>query len=104
VGSEAEPDGLLSGRSFPPLKLGATHLPQLPFGAIRPFCPFLKPLGFRRHFLLTSSALAYGILGTFDLFDSSRAAPPENFLQLPLLSFASVWHAICPWRRVQSRD
>jgi hypothetical protein len=31
-----------------------------------------------------------GFLDTFDLFDSSRAALPENFLQLPLLSFVSV--------------
>jgi hypothetical protein len=31
-----------------------------------------------------------GFLDTFDLFDSSRAALPGNFLQLPLLSFVSV--------------
>jgi hypothetical protein len=31
-----------------------------------------------------------GLLDTFDLFDSSCAALPENFLQLPLLSFVSV--------------
>jgi hypothetical protein len=31
-----------------------------------------------------------GFLDTFDLFDSSRAALPRNFLQLPLLSFVSV--------------
>jgi hypothetical protein len=31
-----------------------------------------------------------GFLDTFDLFDSSRAALPENFLQLALLSFVSV--------------
>jgi hypothetical protein len=31
-----------------------------------------------------------GFLDTFGLFDSSRAALPENFLQLALLSFVSV--------------
>jgi hypothetical protein len=31
-----------------------------------------------------------GFLDTFDLFDSARAALPENFLQLALLSFVSV--------------
>jgi len=31
-----------------------------------------------------------GFLDTFDRFDSSRAALPENFLQLALLSFVSV--------------
>jgi hypothetical protein len=31
-----------------------------------------------------------GFLDTFDLFDSSLAALPGNFLQLPLLSFVSV--------------
>jgi hypothetical protein len=31
-----------------------------------------------------------GFLDTFDLFDSSRAALAENFLQLALLSFLSV--------------
>jgi len=36
-----------------------------------------------------------GFLDTFDLFDSSPTALPENFLQLPLLSFVSVWYAIC---------
>jgi hypothetical protein len=33
--------------------------------------------------------LSISFLDTFDLFDSSRAALPENFLQLPLLSFVS---------------
>jgi hypothetical protein len=33
---------------------------------------------------------SFGFLDTFDLFDSSRAALPENFLQLALLSFVSV--------------
>jgi len=32
----------------------------------------------------------FGFLDTFDLFDSSRAALPENVLQLPLLSFELV--------------
>jgi hypothetical protein len=31
-----------------------------------------------------------GFLDSFDLFDSSRAALPGNFLQLALLSFVSV--------------
>jgi hypothetical protein len=39
-----------------------------------------------RQFRLSS----IGFLDTFDLFDSSRAALPENFLQLALLSFVSV--------------
>jgi hypothetical protein len=34
--------------------------------------------------------LSFGFLVTFDLFDSSRAALPRNFLQLPLLSFVSI--------------
>jgi hypothetical protein len=33
---------------------------------------------------------SFGFLDTFDLFDNSRAALPENFLQLALLSFVSV--------------
>jgi hypothetical protein len=33
---------------------------------------------------------SFGFLDTFDLFDSSRAVLPRNFLQLALLSFASV--------------
>jgi hypothetical protein len=33
---------------------------------------------------------SFGFLDTFDLFDSSHAAPPRNFLQLPLLSFVSA--------------
>jgi hypothetical protein len=45
-----------------------------------------------------------GFLDTFDLFNSCRAALPENFLQLPLLSFVSVLVSDLPWRRVQSRD
>jgi hypothetical protein len=45
-----------------------------------------------------------GFLDTFDLFDSSLAALPGNFLQLPLLSFVSVVVCDLPWRRVQSRD
>jgi hypothetical protein len=31
-----------------------------------------------------------GFLDTFDPFDSSRAALPENFLQLALLGFVSA--------------
>jgi len=30
------------------------------------------------------------LFDTFDPFDSSRTALPENFLQLPLLSFVSI--------------
>jgi hypothetical protein len=33
---------------------------------------------------------SFGFLDTFDLFDSSLVALPGNFLQLALLSFASV--------------
>ena len=41
-------------------------------------------------FCLQIKLSSIGFLDTFDLFDSSRAALPENFLQLPLLSFVSV--------------
>jgi hypothetical protein len=44
----------------------------------------------------------------FSTLSTPSTAPagglPENFLQLVLLSFVPVWNAICPWRRVQSRD
>jgi hypothetical protein len=40
-----------------------------------------------------------GFLDTFDLFDSSRAALPENFLQLPLLSFVSVLECDLPLQK-----
>jgi hypothetical protein len=40
-----------------------------------------------------------GFLDTLDLFDSSRATPPENFLQLPLLSFVSVLVCDLPLQR-----
>jgi hypothetical protein len=41
-----------------------------------------------------------GFLDTFDLFNSSRAALPENFLQLALLSFVSV--LVCDLRSRKS--
>ena len=41
-----------------------------------------------------------GFLDTFDLFDSSRAALSENFLQLSLLSFMSV--LVCDLRLQKS--
>jgi hypothetical protein len=41
-----------------------------------------------------------GFLDTFDLFDSSRAPLPENFLQLALLSFVSV--LVCDLRLQKS--
>jgi len=41
-----------------------------------------------------------GFLDTFDPFDSSRAALPENFLQLALLSFVSV--LVCDLRLQKS--
>jgi hypothetical protein len=43
---------------------------------------------------------SFGFLDTFDLFDSSRAAPPENFLQSALLSFVSV--LVCDLRLQKS--
>jgi hypothetical protein len=45
-----------------------------------------------------------GFLDTFDLFDSSRAALPGNFLRLPLLSFVSVLVCDLPLEKMQSRD
>jgi hypothetical protein len=63
-------------------------LQKLPLGAIRRFCIFSaisRAISCWR-FRLSS----IGFLDTFDPFDSSRAALPENFLQLPLLSLVSV--------------
>jgi hypothetical protein len=54
----------------------------LPFGTIRPFCTFLKPLSFRRHFLLTNSLSRTGFLDTFDPFDSPCGDLPGDFLDL----------------------
>jgi hypothetical protein len=51
---------------------------------------FLKRLAFGCHLFFAFRLSSIGFLDTFDLFDSSRAALPENFLQLPLLSFVSV--------------
>jgi hypothetical protein len=64
-----------------------------------------QAISFRLPFVFGALRLSsIGFLDTFDLFDSSRAALPENFLQLPLLSFVSVLVRDLPWRRVQSRD
>ena len=50
-----------------------------------------QAISFRLPFAFGALRLSsIGFLDTFDLFDSSRAALPENFLQLPLLSFVSV--------------
>jgi hypothetical protein len=40
-----------------------------------------------------------GFLDSFDLFDSSRAALPEYFLQLPLLSFVAVLACDLPFEK-----
>jgi hypothetical protein len=40
-----------------------------------------------------------GFLDTFDLFDSSGAALPGNFLPLALLSFVSVLVCDLPWQK-----
>jgi hypothetical protein len=67
--------------------------------------PLSQAITFRLPFVFGVLRLSrIGFLDTFDLFDSSRAALPENFLQLPLLSFMSVLVCDLPWRRVQSRD
>jgi hypothetical protein len=42
---------------------------------------------------------SFGFLDTFDLFDSSRAALPRNFLQLALLSFVSVLVGELPFQK-----
>jgi hypothetical protein len=49
---------------------------------------------------LAIPAVSIGFLDTFDLFDSSRASLPENFLQLSLLSFMSV--LVCDLRLQKS--
>jgi hypothetical protein len=83
----------------------AIHLPKLPFGAIRPFRTFLQPMGFRRHFWLTSSTVGYRL--------SRHFRPLRQFLVLNGLESSliwqdlasrRIWYAICVGRRVQSRD
>ena len=50
-----------------------------------------QAISFRLPFVFGAFRLSrVGFLDTFDLFDSSLAALPRNFLQLPLLSFVSV--------------
>jgi hypothetical protein len=57
---------------------------------LAPLAAFLRRLG---HSPLASGRIrlsSIGFLDTFDAFDSFRAALPENFLQLVLLSVVSV--------------
>jgi hypothetical protein len=64
-----------------------------------------QALSFRLPFVFGAFRLSsIGFLDTFDPFDSPLAALPENFLQLPLLSFVSVLVCDLPLERVQSRD
>src|ERR1700756_449626 len=90
-------DGLLSGSSFAHPRPDAIHLPKLPFGAIRAFCTFLNPLGFRRQFLLTSSA----VVPAFSTLSTTSTLLALNCLETSLiwrdLASRRFWYAICPW-------
>jgi hypothetical protein len=73
------------------LRLSGTNATGLPNHGVEQtsfLCPcFCSDLG---HSPLRIRLSSIGFLDTFDLFDSSLAALPENFLQSALLSFVSV--------------
>src|ERR1700740_726413 len=102
--SGGEPEGLLSRSSFAHPRPDAIHLPKLPFGAIRPFCTFLNPLGIRRHFLLTSSA----VIPAFSTLLTTSTLLALHCLGTSLiwrdLASRRFWYASCLLEKMQSRD